>query len=97
MNVKDKYIPEVLQAIDVIRSNAVNDSVAVLPASSVALHFTSVSPTGNTEPEGGSQEIVILPPTSSCVIVVPSSSSVALPSTLSSAVTEYLTLAPSVA
>ena len=35
----------------------VNDAVAVLPASSVALHSTVVSPTGNTEPDAGSQEI----------------------------------------
>jgi hypothetical protein len=45
----------------------VNDSVPVLPASSVALHSTSVSPIENTEPEDGSQEIVILPPMSSFV------------------------------
>jgi hypothetical protein len=65
----------------------VNDAVPVLPASSVAVHCTVVSPTGNSVPEPGSQEIVILPPTSSCVIVPPPSSSVAVPSTLSSAVT----------
>jgi hypothetical protein len=36
----------------------------------------------------------VCPPTSSCVIVVPSSCNVALPSTLSSAVTVYVTRAP---
>ena len=55
----------------------VNDSgPPIFPASSVAVHCTSVSPTRNSEPEGGSQEIVMLPPTSSCVIL-PSSSNVA--------------------
>jgi hypothetical protein len=48
-----------------------------LPASSVAVHCTSVSPIGNSDPEGGSHEIVMSPPTSSCVIVLPSSSNVA--------------------
>ena len=68
----------------------VNNAVAVLPASSVAVHSTVVLPIGNTEPEGGSHEIVISPPTSSCVRTF-SSSSVAVPSTLSSAVTVYVT------
>ena len=69
----------------------VNDALPVLPASSVALHSTWVSSTGNVEPEGGSHEIVMLPPTLSCVTVLPSSCDVALPSTLSLAVTVYLT------
>ena len=60
----------------------VNDSVAVLPAASVAVHSTSVLPIGNSEPEGGSHKIVISPPISSCMRLF-SSSSVAVPSTLS--------------
>jgi hypothetical protein len=45
----------------------INDSVPVLPASSVALHCTVVFPIGNVVPEAGSQDIVMLPPTSSFV------------------------------
>jgi hypothetical protein len=45
----------------------INDAVSVLPATSVALHCTVVSPIGKTEPEDGSQEIVMLPPMSSFV------------------------------
>jgi hypothetical protein len=64
----------------------VNDSgPPTLPASSVAMHSTSVLPIGKTEPEGGLQEIAISPPTLSCVRWL-FSSNVAVPSTLSSAV-----------
>src|SRR5215204_739123 len=72
----------------------VNDAVAVLPASSVAAHCTTVSPIGNVEPEGGSQTIVMLPPTLSCMSIL-FLSNVALPSTTSVADTVKLTLAPS--
>jgi hypothetical protein len=63
----------------------VKDALLKLPAASLALQFTRVSPSGNSEPEDGLQAIVRSPPPtlSSCVIVVPSSSNVAVPSTLS--------------
>ena len=68
-----------------------------MPAASVAVHVTVVvTSIGNLVPEGGSQNILMSPPTSSCVTVVPSSSSVAVPSTLSSTVTVNVTTAPSV-
>jgi hypothetical protein len=53
----------------------VNDALFELSVASVAVHSTMVSPTGNSDPEVGSQEIVIFPPSLSCVTVVPSSSS----------------------
>jgi hypothetical protein len=39
--------------------------IAVLPALSVAVHVTIVSPIGNVEPDGGLQVGVIVPSTSS--------------------------------
>jgi len=37
----------------------VNEQVAVFPAASVAVHVMVVTPTGNTEPEGGLQITVV--------------------------------------
>jgi len=73
----------------------VNDAFPSLPAESAALHATSVLPIRKVEPEALLQEIVMFPPTLSCVTLMPSSSNVALPSTLSCTVITYVTGTPS--
>jgi hypothetical protein len=77
----------------VIATVIVNDALPSLPAASTAVHVTVVVPIGNVEPDTGVHEIVMSPPTLSCVIV-PSSANVTVPSTLSVADTVYLTWAP---
>ena len=75
------------------RVSMLKPSLAVLPAASVAVHSTSVLPTGNVVLGGRVQSIAISPPTSSCERPFPSS--VAVPSTSYSAVTANVTSAPS--
>jgi hypothetical protein len=62
--------------------------------SSIAVHCTNVLPIGNVKPEGLSQDIVMLTSTSSPCLIILFSSSVAVPSTLSSAVTVNVTRGP---
>lgn len=62
----------------------VKSAVLPLPAASIAVQVIVATPGGSTEPEGGSHEIVMSPPTVSCVR--PDTSKVAVPSTLSCAV-----------
>jgi hypothetical protein len=68
-----------------------NEPVPGLPAASLALHSTVVvTPTWKREPEAGSQEIVISPSTASCWRR-PFFPNMAVPDTLSCAVTAYVT------
>ena len=50
---------QVITGASVSLTVTINVQVSALPTASIAIHVTVVVPTGNTEPEGGLQDIEV--------------------------------------